>query len=330
MIGRILQLEKIGKHSSTIFLQKELKKSAQAMTYQTGRAVGLLSAFMRIPQSPRKLREQFAAKFATAWRLCGFDKPKPNKAYEDFMNGVYSVEGNGDHPQGSEEDKVKGGMTDDEDEEDIPKHAIEVKRAQSMRRRLNADDQDLIDSQLQNELSFSLNHSSSALEVSTTSSDEQDEPPTRVNRSRRHTSSSNETCHTPQPSSLAKPRDSSIFTFSRPHIPGKPTNWEATTDTDDSRDVSLTPTEKSGLDTFTAELLAKAEECSTLDSFGREPSITALRPVVRSVVEELGKGESVVRGVAAEEGPVVISDDESEGNVEELDFMILGSRKIGG
>ncbi|NJR31317.1 hypothetical protein HC762_00805, partial [bacterium] len=62
----------------------------------------------------------------------------------------------------------------------------------------------------------------------------------------------------------------SLFTF-RPPIrttTGRPTNRRLR----DQRPPSPAPSEHSALDTFTTELLAKAEECSTVGSLGRGPS----------------------------------------------------------
>lgn len=374
LVGKVLQLDMF-RHSGTSFIMRELKRSAQSMSYQTGRAAGLLSAFMRIPRSPRELREVFAAKFATAWRLRGFNKAKPNKVYEEYMNGVYSVEGIWGLSQGSEDEAVDGMIDNEDEEDDAPEETM--KRVQNIRRNLDTNDQDLIDNQLQHELSLSLGPSSIVSEVVGTMSNAQDKCSYDVDQGLRHTSSLKDLRHSSHNSSLAKPRDSSMFSFSRPPlpgwkagtakpnsrdvppiptkkstidtfprpaIPGKPTDWEATTTFNHSRAISPTAAEPSALDTFTAELLAKAEECSTLGSFGRGPSTprgssvvslpfraTPLEPVVESAGRNQGtEGASVVREIALREEAVVISDDESEGSVEELDFVILKERKIGG
>ncbi len=324
MIRRTLLIDKFGTFSSLGSLRHRLDRTSCPMDHESGRAVGSLSIFMRIPM---ERREQFAAKIASGWRLRGFERAKPNKTYEDFMNGVFSVEGDI--------------LTNDDNRiNDATSDIITAKRFDCEARRTVFADQQLIDKQILNELSFSLRGSATALQADRTSSGQQNEISDGVTQTSRESSAQERTQISCEPSSLAKLRDSSLFTFERPKFRGGTTDWEVTT----NRDVSPTPTVQSALDTFTKELLAKAEEASTVGSFGRDPSAaradsvrslpfrdTPIDLMVREEVYQHVKSTPAAREPASEEDPMVIdlsTDEESDDSVEEVDFVVLSSRTI--
>jgi hypothetical protein len=325
MIRRTLLLDKFAAFSSQAELLQRLYRAPCPMDYETGRAVGSFSIFMRIVT---ECREQFAAKIASSWHLRGFKMAKPNQIYEDYMNGVFSV---------GEESNIEN----ENEANDTTSSTVRAEYLECEGRKTAIADQDLVDNQLQNELLFSLRCSTTALEAGTTSSGEQEETSDDVNQNTRETSSQDSIGQAEKTLSLAKLRDSSLFTFERPRIPGRATDWETTT----NRDVSPTPTDKSVLNTFTTELLAKAEEASTVGSFGRGPSSSVRAESVMSLPFRGTPSGSVVRtatgqdhegislageSTSEEDHPVVIdvsTDEETDDSVEELDFMILGSRK---
>lgn len=344
LIEQTLQLDKfIAAPNDYRSVLKKIRRSPPTMDYQAGTAVGWLTTLMRIPP---ELREQFAAKVASAWRLRGYEKATTNGLYEDFMNGVFEEEGSwsGLKPCGSR--GMEDALDDDQDASDgNSDEAMEGDPIRYSNVSPMMDEQDLIDAQLRMELSSSLGCFENASDATPPSASASNIAATKA------TSTSAESrldgwdpFRSSRPSQYAKPRSSSVFTFPRPKIPGPPTDWEAT----HSRDVSPAPTKLSALNTFTTELLAKAEECSTIGSFGRGPSTTrGVSEVPRVEPEEgRGRGESAepLAGSRWPEEAVVIDlssdgeeeveekdggdDDDVDDDVEDLGLEILGSRTI--
>ncbi len=310
---------------------------------QAGRAVGLLSRFMCIPD---ELREQFTAKVAASWHLLGFDKAKRNKLYEAYMNGVFD-ERSWDGTTLSDNDIIIEDFEDNENDEnsDSANDTMGAEHHEERKCMAIADEQDLLDTQLQMELSSSLRHSSTTWEANAASRIEKDGASVGPRISSRVNTLEDKIQHFSQVSRYAQPRSSSLFTFERPRIPGPPTDWEATK----SRDASPASTERSALDTFTTELLAKAEECSTVGSFGRGPSTIRWTSEAQTVgpentqnerdddVQKMLRREYVVIDLMSDEDEDGEEEQEEEGDdddddgdesVEDLGLEIVGSRVI--
>ena len=322
---------------------QELKKSAASMDYQAGRAVGSLSRFMRIPY---ERREQFTAKIAAAWHLCGSDKEKPNRFYESYMNGVFDGEGPWDSLTTSDHGGFIEDVQRDEHDEnsDSADDTIEVEHSDYRQCNATTDEQALIDAQLHSELLTSLRLSSDISRSHSTSIIEEDgapfgpsipSPVSRLGKPRHQLS---------ETSQDAKPRSSNSFTFQRWAITGARPDWEVL----DSRDNSPTATERSVLDTFTSELLVKAEEASTVGSFGRGPSTVRDASEVQVLGREeekeeqradnegndasphtaLGENSVTVDLSSDEDGPVVVDISTDDDGETDLGPEIIGCRSV--
>lgn len=274
------------------------------MDFQTGKAVGSFAKFLHIPHL---LLEEFCATLAVSWALQGSTKSKPNKEYDDFINGVFSTEGTPERSQVLTDDIVESVLTDEESYDENMSDTIEVSYATP------PDEQDLIDIQLQRELASDLKRSNGVFEDSTTTS-------TTIHgqgaSSHKYDMMIVDCAENIQQSRLERPRSSSL---------------------------SPAPTDQSALDTFTAELLAKAEECSTIGSFGRGPSVSMRRETSEVQVVDRTRGEQDrqrgtrrLKGNVLQESPDVVellSDDDNDrddddDDVQEMDFVILAARKI--
>lgn len=332
IIGRILQLDKIGAFPIYSQFRRKLNNSPYSMGYQIGEAIGSLARFMHIPKD---LQEQFTLEVARSWRLKGSEKSQPNDFYKSYLNGVFDEEGSFDGlVMGDVDDNLID--TDDQDEYDeSADDLIEAEQPNCNHDAPRPDEQDLIDAQLQGELSWSLCPTeSSNVDITSTTDDGVYSIDSDVSRRLRRP-------EVPDLDSLrgsryAQPRSSSLFTFERPRIPGRATNWEA----NNSREVSCVPTERSALDNFTTELLAKAEECSTIGSFGRGPSTDRAFSEVAIDIdegeeEEYEEGNGRLMDGSPGEDLIVVdlfSDDEDEDeddDVVDLGLEITGSRAVG-
>jgi hypothetical protein len=302
------------------------------MDYQAGRAVGSLSRFMGIP---RAILEQFAANVAASWRLRGYEKPKPNKSYEAYMNGVFDEEGSWHGTMISGNDAMENLLTDETNESDVDSDdATEVEGFEHTCSISMSDEQEMIDAQIQMELSSSEKWSRNTFEAATTLLPGNERASTEKKMPLREGSvirPENWGLQSAEASGYAQPRSSSLFTFERPRIPGPPTDWEVR----NSRDDSPAPTELSALDTFTTELMIKAEACSTIGSFSRGPSTNraASEPILPRAEEEEGHdgNEGGWAEAAVQEEPVVVdlcSDADDEDDIEDLGLEIVGSRTI--
>jgi hypothetical protein len=343
-LSQLLRLDVFRAAPAARILSFRLSESPGEANWRSGFALGLL---LRNIGFPKEHWEDFAANFAESWLLRGWRGRKLNERYQEYLKGVFHTDGQ-DIPQDMEDDVI---MTKDGDERRVSAfNNIIMAEPDAQADNLNADQvQALINAQLHAELAKSLlNHttheanpqSTNAAHIPRrpnpyhTTTDPEHEPPTPARPTTRFT----------------RPRSSSLFSFSRPiPLPGPPTNWEAS----NSRDVSPAPTDRSALDTFTAELLAKAEEVSTMGSFGRGASTVRGGSEVWSVGREGDGGGEVGRvGEGVQEGFAVVgllSDDDDlvgdafsvidlsaedgdgaadDESVEDLGLEILGSRNV--
>lgn len=260
------------------------------MDFRAGKVVGSFAKFLRIPQ---EFIEYFSAKFARAWYLHGYRSLRSSKSYIDFMMGVFD-EGSPERSIETFVDDVLNAVPIEHQQDDVfTSDNIEVKRSESLYY-TTANDQDLVDAQLQIELSSSFLYST----------DLQEADAIMVNNDELLANSTT-SLHNSRAESLSFPfsqttqragrGSSTVPTFNRPTIAGRATNWEAG---------------RSALDTFTAQLLAKAEDCSTL-----------------SIGSEQGQKST------SQQDPLIIdlaSDGDDEDSVEELGLEIVGSRTIRG
>ena len=269
----------------------------------------------------------FGANFAESWQLCDSDTRKSNKSYQDYLSGILHAK---DNPDGLLDiEDVSSGNQDDWIVSSTRSRIVGGQYAQSHTTGPEQE-QYQVDAQLHAELASFLR---------------EDSPPPTSSRANEEgdTASTSSICAGTVPSKpdpgkcatsgrFARPRSSSLFTFSRPIIAGPETDWEAR----NSRDVSPTATDTSVLDTFTTELLAKAEECSTIGSFGRRSTPPRLPSEVQQSTEETGLNQDRrVPQTVLDEDPLIVSlssddddDDNDDGSVEDLGIEIVGSRRI--
>ena len=294
------------------------------MNFQAGKAVGALGAFLNIPQETRK---EFSAAFATAWRLGGCEKPKPNQSYTDFMSGVFD-EGSGGRLITSDDDEtVKD--TRNEDRECSDSASDDLVRSGSLRCVAAANDQDLVDAQLHSELSSTLCEPAAILQGGTTADSNQ--PQMSANPSISLNGIGAKGIQSSRGREITRPGSSRPFVFKRPTAPEGPTNWEEVR----SGEISPIVTGQSTLDTFTAELLAKAEQCSTVGSVCRQPSTT--REASEAVLairsgETCGRHKIRLRKTAPTGDLIILDlsseDDNSNNEIQDLGFEIIGFRAI--
>jgi len=271
---------------------------------------------------PEEYWEDFAVNFAESCLLPGWRGGKPKKRYEQYLKGVLHMDGQ-EIPSDIEDDET---TTEEGDERRASAlNNIIMAKQDAQADVIDADEEQvLVNAQLRAELAKYLSDNAAH---NTTQSNTKDGAPPRPN-TRQHNTADQEPKPHPaaRPTRFTKPRSSSLFTFSRPPIPGPATNWEAS----NSRDVSPAPTERSALDTFTTELLAKAEEVSTMGSFGRGPSTNRGVSEVRLVGmgggedEDGGGGIEEVAEHRVQEGCTVIDllSDDDDGDVTD-EFSVI-------
>lgn len=322
LMAQLLRLDIFRAAPTAGILSLRLSESPGDMTWHSGVAVGLLLKNLGFPE---EYRNDFGAHFAQSWRLRGYTGQKPNKEY---MSGLFHPEDSRGSPYDVEDEM----MMNNEDDDRVSGSSKIIMAEQIilpdfMKR---AREQDLIDAQLHAELASVLQED--ALYKTSPTSNDTDETPSRSDARPATTKSQHESLQDARPAQLTHLRSSSLFTWRRPNIPNPATDWEAR----NSREVSPAATELSALDTFTTELLAKAEEVSTVGSFGRGPSTIRGVSEVQSARSGEGEEERNERAEWAEsawqEDSDVIDlssdDDDDDDSVEDLGFEIVGSRVI--
>jgi hypothetical protein len=285
--------------------------------WHSGVALGLL---LRKIGFPEDYWEEFAANFAESWLLRGWRGKKLNKRYEQYLKGVLHTDGD-DIPSDIEDDAV---MTEESDGRRAPalNNTIMAKQDAHVNV-INVDEeQALINAQLHAELAeflwnYTTHNTGQVLAGPNAHHTTANQDTTANQEPKPHPAA--------RPTHFTRPRSSSLFTFSRPPIPGPATDWEAS----DSRDVTPALTERSALDTFTTELLAKAEEVSTMGSFGRGPSTNRGVSEVSLVERGADEDERVGRGERGEqegqEGYAIIdllSDNEDDDDLRD-EFSVI-------
>ena len=319
-LAKLLQLDVVRAARTAYMLIFNLMMAPGDMTWHSGIAVGTLMKNLDIPGDYWR---EFGVTFAESWQLRGYDARKSGKSYQEYLSGILHAKDNPDRLL-----DIEDAASGDKDDRIVSGARNIIMGGQYAHSHTTSPEQEqyLIDAQLHAELASFL---------------WEDSPPPTSSREneRRDTAggSSIRTGTTPSkpgprkcaaPARFARPRSSSLFTFSRPTIAGSATDWEAR----NSRDVSPTATETSALDTFTTELLAKAEECSTIGSFGRRSTTARLPSEAQIPREETGRNqERKVPETVLDENPVIdlSSDDDDDDSVEDLGIEIVGSRRIG-
>jgi hypothetical protein len=224
-----------------------LRKSTGELTWSSGVAVRLLMEHLRIPE---EYWNEFGANFAKSWRLSGWDGQLPNKAFEDFECGILNIENSRDDTQNGEGSAVTETNKDDHEGDYNSDETMMVEPTAQAQGTIPEQEQALIDAQLHAELASLCPDDASHSTISTHKNE--DEVSGRSNMSPEIAQARYQSVENARPNRYARPRSSSLFTFE----PGAANRLEAR----NSRDVSLARTELLALDTFTAELLAKAEE----------------------------------------------------------------------
>lgn len=298
------------------------------MDFHTGKVVGALATFLKIPQETKR---QFCADFAIAWRFCGHGKSGDNQSYTDFMRGVFHEEETSDRLFTSSDDEIViGTRHEDHQGGESASDAMELVRFSSQQCVTAANDQDLVDAQLLGELASTMWSSTAILQSGTPTDSNRHQRPTDINIPVNGTGARGASTQSSRGWENTRPGSSRPFIFERPTVPEGPTNWDEA----HSRESSPTVTEQSALDTFTAELLMKAEQCSTVGSVGRQPSTTreASEAVLAIRSGELcGKKNTTLGKTAPTLDPIVLdlsSDDDNVNDVQDLGFEIIGFRAI--
>lgn len=293
-----------------------MSESPADMTWDSGVAVGSLMNYLRVPDEYWK---DVGDNIVESWMFRGWRQRRFDQGYEAYMNGIMHAK---EYPDNllDVEDAARVGNRD----------VVKVSGARStiMAEHTSQEqeqEQELIDAQLHAELASFLWDFGSPHEGIPASNNR-----TVITNSVRNRDASTrprpESRQRPTAARFARPRSSSLFTFKRPTIHGPATDWEAA----NSRDVSPAATERSALDTFTTELLAKAEECSTVGSFGRR-STTARLPSEAQVSpeEEHSAREKSPENVLDEDHVVIdLCSDDDDDSVEDAELEIVGSRTI--
>jgi hypothetical protein len=283
---------------------------------------------------PKEYWKDFATKFAESWGLGRWNGTLPNESYDQYMDGIANIGSPPPevlrHTEGERMTTNKGCNGESASRNTLcprqPGRVYEMSAEQ---------EQDLIDVQLHAELaSFLQDH---APKGSSPASRAAQEISPQTSRASATLKPQTESRSTTRPSRYAKPRSSSLFIFDPPRLHRRDPDWERLHD----RDISPTPTGRCALDTFTAELLAKAEEASTMGSFSRGPSTIRGTSEVEIVmgrekqVQKGGEGREGKRvGMALERAHVVIDVDsdheDDDDSVGDLGLEIVGSRTIDG
>jgi hypothetical protein len=199
---------------------------------------------------PEEYWNEFGANFAKSWRLSGWDGQLPNKAFEDFECGILNIENSRDDTQNGEGSAVTETNKDDHEGDYNSDETMMVEPTAQAQGTIPEQEQALIDAQLHAELASLCPDDASHSTISTHKNE--DEVSGRSNMSPEIAQARYQSVENARPNRYARPRSSSLFTFE----PGAANRLEAR----NSRDVSLARTALLALDTFTAELLAKAEE----------------------------------------------------------------------
>ncbi len=286
-----------------------------------------MGSLMNYLEIPDEYWNDVGDNIVESWMFRGWRRRQFDKGYEAYINGIIHAKDN-PHSLLDVEDAAEVGNKDVEKISSTPS-TIMADQINQLHVMSGEQEQELIDAQLYAELASFLWDVGSPHEDIPAFSNQNAIANRLANRpalTRSHPESRPNT----RAARFARPRSSSLFTFTRPTIPGPATDWEA----ENSRDVSPAATERSALDTFTTELLAKAEDCSTIGSFGRR-STTAESPLEAQLFPEEGHGaREKSPGTVLDEDLVIVdisSDDDYHGgdeSVEDLGFEIVGSRRI--
>ncbi|KAF7513819.1 hypothetical protein GJ744_007870 [Endocarpon pusillum] len=320
LLAQILQLNLVRAAPTARKLSFKMSESPADMTWDSGVAVGSLMNYLRVPDEYWK---DVGDNIAESWAFRGWKRRRFNQGYEAYMNGIMYAKDNPDNlldvegvARVGKRDVVKVSGT---------RSTIMAEHTSQLQSISPEKEQELIDAQLHAELASFLWDSGSPHEGIPCSNNR-----TFIANGFRNRDASSR----PRPESrqrttaarFARPRSSSLFTFTRPTIPGPATDWEAA----NSGDVLPAATERSALDIFTTELLAKAEDCSSSGSFGRRSTTTQLPSEAQvSQEEEYSARENSPENVLDEDSVVIdLSSDDDDDSVEDLGFEIVGSRRI--
>jgi hypothetical protein len=304
------------------------------MSWHTGAAVQLLMRYLRISHVYWK---DFGAKFAESWQLRGWNDKDPSEGYKGYMKSLPLREDSQDSTPTTDHAKMLQ-LGCEEDGSERNSDCSFTCECPSQERRTILQDQDLIDLQLHAELASSLQDKT--LHEASPAFGHRAEISARPSREPANIQSLHESRQSAWRSRYARPRSSSLFTFGRSRVPEESAKW----------DLSPSATAKSALHTFTAELMAEAEDCSSVGSFGRGPStyrdvseaqisdpqvseaqVSEAR-VVRKREKEQGHHEGKAGSTedALHEDRVVVDlcSDDSEDNIDDVDYDIVEVREV--
>jgi hypothetical protein len=331
-IAKPLQLNTIRGAPNASLLTWNLKKSPGEMNWHTGAAVRLLMRYLRVSHVYWK---DFGANFAESWQLLGWNDKDASEGYKDYMKSLSLREYSQDSTPTTDHAKMLQLGCEEDGSERNSDCSFTCERP-SQERRLILQDQDLIDLQLHAELASSLQEKT--LHEAGPAFGHRAEIAARPSGEPANIQSLHESRQSAWRSRYARPRSSSLFTFGESRVPEESADW----------DLSIA---KSELHTFTAELMAEAEECSTEGSFGRGPSTyrdvseaqisdpqvseaqVSEPQMVRKREKEQGyhEGKAGSTEDALHEDRVVIdlcSDDSDEDNIDDVDYEIIEVREV--
>jgi hypothetical protein len=272
LVANVLKLDMIRRDYYASYFTKKLKETSEPVSYESGSLIGRMLNFMGVPN---QYKEIIAWKIASDWLFKGYRNAKRGNLYGDYMNGVFDVDGSVRDPSVALEES--SGDDTEEGERHVGDDTVTAEAVYSPSSRKIENDHDveqsLLDAQLQAELDSRMHVDVMMAETAVLpDSDEDDDSVIGFGRDARNKrlKSNHPSRKTP---SMAKLKNSDLFVFEQSPTPAEDANQTKS----NTRYTSPADTELSALDTFSKELLLKAEEVSTIGSFSHAPSTSTAR-----------------------------------------------------